>query len=135
MNLLDIIRIGRAKKNLSQKELAKRLGVVPSAVSQWESGKKTPSGDIMIKLILELDLVDELFPRPLDESTAPVSREQIRQQQDKVEKGLVEMGKALPTAPLPTILEFQKLAAVYAVLKERFDLMEEVIARIESRLK
>lgn len=33
----------RTALGLSQTELAKRIGVTPQAVCQWESGKRTPS--------------------------------------------------------------------------------------------
>lgn len=58
----NLIRIGRAKKNMSQADLAKKLGVVPSAISQWESGKKTPSGDTLIALAQILDIISDIFP-------------------------------------------------------------------------
>ena len=39
MNLKEI----RINKGFSQRELAKTLGVGPSTVCQWESGKREPS--------------------------------------------------------------------------------------------
>lgn len=40
----------REAANLSQKELAKRLGVVPSRVSNWENGANCPTIDILFKV-------------------------------------------------------------------------------------
>lgn len=40
----------RTTLGLSQTELAKRLGVTPQAVCQWESGKRTPSRMALVLL-------------------------------------------------------------------------------------
>lgn len=40
----------REAANLSQKEFAKRLGVVPSRVSNWENGANCPTIDILFKV-------------------------------------------------------------------------------------
>ena len=62
VDIARAIRVGRAKKNISQHELARRIGISPPAVSLWESGQKTPSGDTLIKVALELDIIEDLFP-------------------------------------------------------------------------
>lgn len=40
----------REASNMSQKELAKRLGVIPSRVSNWETGANCPTIDILFEL-------------------------------------------------------------------------------------
>lgn len=57
MTLGEQIRISREKNNLSQEELATKLGVSRQAVSKWENGISKPHGmnrDILIQ-ILELE--------------------------------------------------------------------------------
>jgi transcriptional regulator with XRE-family HTH domain len=91
MNISDLIRIGRAKKNLSQTALAKRLGITPSAVSQWEIGDTVPSGEILPKLAVELDIVEELFPGYIKQvkseiPNSSVTREELESLRREIEK-------------------------------------------------
>lgn len=58
-NALNIIKELRKKKGIQQKELALVIGVAQPTVSEWESGKKDPSGDRLRKLS-EYFEVDEL---------------------------------------------------------------------------
>jgi transcriptional regulator with XRE-family HTH domain len=44
---------------ISQSELARRLGVSQPTVSDWISGKKTPSGDKVLSLAKEMDVTPE----------------------------------------------------------------------------
>ena len=48
-----------SKKGIQQKELAIEIGVAQPTVSDWESGKKDPSGDRLKALAAYFD-VDEL---------------------------------------------------------------------------
>lgn len=60
MALCDNIRNSRKSKNMTQKELAKRLGVSHNTISDWESGKHKP--DIKNKLrdsLKENNIFDE----------------------------------------------------------------------------
>ncbi|HEX2152495.1 MAG TPA: helix-turn-helix domain-containing protein [Acidimicrobiia bacterium] len=50
------LRQERMKAGLSQRELARRLGVSPSLVSQLESGQSNPSVGTLYSLVSELDL-------------------------------------------------------------------------------
>jgi len=40
----------REKNNLQQKELAKELNVLEATVSMWETGKRIPYSDMLIKI-------------------------------------------------------------------------------------
>jgi transcriptional regulator with XRE-family HTH domain len=56
------IRTRREDSNLSLRELARRLGISASAVSQIETGKSRPSVNTLYAMIAELGLsVDDLF--------------------------------------------------------------------------
>lgn len=50
----------REAANISQKELAKRLGVVPSRISNWETGANCPTIDILFEVceILNVSIND-----------------------------------------------------------------------------
>ena len=58
MSLCDNIRNSRKSKNMTQKELAKRLGVSHNTISDWESGKHKPDIDNIMLLckVLEVDV-------------------------------------------------------------------------------
>lgn len=56
---MNIIRELRKKKGVQQKDLALEIGVSNPTVSDWENGKKDPSGERLKKLAIYFD-VDEL---------------------------------------------------------------------------
>lgn len=57
------LKVARLKKSLTQKELAKRVGVTNKYLSQLENGiSKNPSNKLMVLLANELEsTVQELF--------------------------------------------------------------------------
>lgn len=56
------LKIKRIEKDLSQIELAKRIGVTNQSISDYETGRVNPSYSTMKKIAKELDsTVDELF--------------------------------------------------------------------------
>lgn len=58
------IRQARIKAALSQRDLAKQLGVSSVAVVKWESGKSFPSADKLPALASALGVpIDELYSR------------------------------------------------------------------------
>ena len=50
VNLGDKLRSLRIEKNLTQKQVADRIGLAISAVSSYESGSRYPTYDTLIKL-------------------------------------------------------------------------------------
>ena len=48
------IKEKREARGLSQKELAEKIGVTPSAINQYESSAKRPSTEYLAKIALEL---------------------------------------------------------------------------------
>lgn len=54
-NRMSNFKIAREQKGISQKEIALTLGVSQPTVSEWESGKKTPSGKNLMQLSELLD--------------------------------------------------------------------------------
>jgi len=56
------LRAHREQRQLSLRELARRLGVSPSAISQIETGKSRPSVSTLYAIVSELGIsLDELF--------------------------------------------------------------------------
>ena len=56
---MNIVKELRKKKGIQQKELAIEIGVSRPTVSEWESGKKDPSGE-RLKRLAQYFGVDEL---------------------------------------------------------------------------
>ncbi len=66
--MMDQIKIGkfiasrRKLKNLTQMQLAEKLGITDRAVSKWENGKGMPDSSLMLDLCAELQIsVNELL--------------------------------------------------------------------------
>ena len=52
----------RKNKNLTQSNLAEKLGITDRAISKWETGKGMPDSSIMLDLCKELEIsVNELL--------------------------------------------------------------------------
>lgn len=62
MSLSDNIKRLRLEKNLTQEQLATKLGVSAQAVSKWETSETYPDGALLVPLANELQVsLDELF--------------------------------------------------------------------------
>ena len=70
-NLGDIISELRNKKNLTQKELADKLGISDKAVSRWETGKSFPDLDMLFRIskFFKVSFNDLLTARMEDDGT------------------------------------------------------------------
>lgn len=74
MQVANRIRIAREKAELTQKQLAKRLRLGQSAISQWESGATKPDIQNRVKLSVVLRIpFSELFPESEQISQALMS--------------------------------------------------------------
>jgi transcriptional regulator with XRE-family HTH domain len=70
------LRAYREQRGLSLRELARRLGVSPSAISQIETGKSRPSVSTLYSIVSELGMsLDELFgaPKPTPPAAPPAA--------------------------------------------------------------
>ena len=63
MTIGEIIRNGRKQKGLTQRELAKLMGVSSPAVVYWEKNINQPTADALIKLSTLLGIGKEIFPQ------------------------------------------------------------------------
>ena len=55
-------------KKISQRQLAKELGITPAALSAWETNRRHPPAHKLIKVAKILDIVNELFGEPKSKS-------------------------------------------------------------------
>lgn len=68
MNLKDNLKKIRKENNLSQEELAEKLGVSRQSVSKWESGQAYPEMDKMLELCKIFNLnIDDLLNQDISE--------------------------------------------------------------------
>jgi transcriptional regulator with XRE-family HTH domain len=98
------IREHRERSNLSLRELARRLGISPSAISQIETGKSRPSVSTLYSIVSELGMsLDELFsgdgwtpprrrPQP---SVAPARLQPMREGDAPIERHVQRAGHRL----------------------------------------
>ena len=75
----------RKNKNLTQSNLAEKLGITDRAISKWETGKGMPDSSIMLDLCKELEIsVNELLSGEMIE---------MKDYDKKTEELLLEMAK------------------------------------------
>jgi transcriptional regulator with XRE-family HTH domain len=68
------LRAHREKRELSLRELARRLEISPSALSQFETGKSRPSVATLYAIVTELGAsLDELFGVAAQPATSPLA--------------------------------------------------------------
>lgn len=65
----EFIKEQRALKNLTQKQLAEKLGVTDKAISRWETGKGIPDVSLLIPLseVLEVSVNEILIGETIEE--------------------------------------------------------------------
>lgn len=73
------LRARREERNVSLRELARRLGISPSAISQFETGKSRPSVSTLYAIVSELGIsLDELFSGISGEPAGTASPEEVK---------------------------------------------------------
>ena len=86
------IRFLRLQKNMTQLDLAKRLGISKTIMSAYETGVRKPSYDVLMEIVLFFNVSmnwifgsedDEIEPQKVDVST-------LTQSQQKLVFGLVD---------------------------------------------
>jgi len=92
----ESIRNARVRKKMRQEDLAKQIGVKQALISKWEKSKSIPSGDILVKLALLLDIVTEIFPgyikinsedsQPVPENNQYVTVDEFKKEMDELKK-------------------------------------------------
>lgn len=65
MNIGERIKTARSMAELSQRKLAKAMGVSAMAISRYERGLDIPSSGVLIRLAQVLDVKVEYFLRPV----------------------------------------------------------------------
>jgi transcriptional regulator with XRE-family HTH domain len=108
------LRAHREQRGLSLRELARRLGVSPSAISQIETGKSRPSVSTLYSIVSELGMsLDELFgaQKPAPPASAPTPATPTRRPsrgQKQVERH-VERADSRATIDLESGVRWERL--------------------------
>lgn len=75
----------RKEKNMTQAELAERLGVTNKAVSKWETGEAMPDTNLLLPIARIFDVsVDELLNGKRFENTSKVEEEQNKSEENEI---------------------------------------------------
>jgi transcriptional regulator with XRE-family HTH domain len=91
------LREAREKKNIGLRELARRLGLSPSLISQIETGKSEPSINTLFAMVSELELsVNEIVFDPQLGSGRSTSTATSPAPDDRVD---ASPGESVPTEP------------------------------------
>ena len=95
MSFGEQMRLRREALALSRAQLAARLGVSPSAISNYENGLSSPKEDVLLRLFDALDAdPNYLFRGSFRAERSPFSRE---------EQDLIEAYRALPPIGRETV--------------------------------
>jgi len=74
----SVIKTARTEMNLTQKQLAERLSITPNYLMSLENKGKTPSADLLFRIIRELEIsADTIFYPENGHDTALVNKLQI----------------------------------------------------------
>lgn len=92
--LLELLKTARVEKNLTQRDVAKKLGVKDNTISNWEKGKTEPDIEIFVRLC---EIYDVNFAELLETAYRPKKNESslTSQEQKHIKKyrALDERGK------------------------------------------
>lgn len=100
MDASALLREARRRSGLSQSDLAARCGTSQATISAYESGRKTPSSETLLRLVEELGFELALHPRSVERgSQLPSARELARRSQTL--RDVLELAAALPTRHAP----------------------------------
>ncbi len=95
---MDVVKIGafiksqRTELNLTQKELAEKIGCTDKAVSRWETGKGLPDMSFLIPLSNELNIsVNELLmgEKIIQETANPKDAEKVTEIIEKTDEAII----------------------------------------------
>lgn len=100
------LKIIRKQRGLSQKELGHLIGVAESSICLYESGKRQPDNETLIKLAKALNTsVDFLLGKVDDEKKADIDGLPLTEQQQK----LFDAASDLPDDDIKQALDYIEL--------------------------
>lgn len=91
MDLGNIIKDGLYRKNMSQTDLAKKIGKHRQLVNDWIHNRKVPEFETLRKIALELDIVSQLFPEYNLEKKSPKESISLENRVNNIEEMMQQM--------------------------------------------
>jgi transcriptional regulator with XRE-family HTH domain len=80
----NVLRLARAKKGMSQRELARAAGVPPSTIAKIESGQRQPTHPTLAKILASVGLALTTRLEPYDDHDDVLwSRDQQRSDEER----------------------------------------------------
>jgi transcriptional regulator with XRE-family HTH domain len=79
--LPEEIKTYREMLNLTQDELATRLGVAPALLAEWEAGTRTPESSTMLALALDQLTLTQPIPHELQNVFQKLAESKVELQQ------------------------------------------------------
>lgn len=77
INTPEIVKTLRKRKKLSQKKLAKRIGISDKTISAYETGRLVPTFETLVKMLyvagFVLDIKEDIYKTP-KKLTIPLSK-------------------------------------------------------------
>ncbi|MBR1709262.1 MAG: helix-turn-helix transcriptional regulator [Clostridia bacterium] len=111
---MNVVRELREKMGLQQKDLALKIGVSQPTISEWEHGKKDPSGERLIKLAELFGVTTlEILGIPIDPAQKNAPR----------------------TPPTDEEIQFALFEGVEGITKEDFDDVKNYAKFVAARRK
>jgi transcriptional regulator with XRE-family HTH domain len=86
----DLVREARRRAGLTQRELAERAGTTQSAIARLESGRTSPSFDLVLKLIKAAGFRLDVALDPYDDSDIAQAEALLRLPMDERATYLIE---------------------------------------------
>lgn len=134
----SFIAMCRKKENLTQMQLAEKLGITDRAVSKWETGKAMPDSSIMLELcaILKISVNDLLsgevvsmdnYNKELENNLLEMIKQ--KEQSDKrlltieIVMGIVSLIPLLAAICLVSVIPFEEKTATIIVLASLIPLL------------
>ena len=124
----------RKKNNLSQEELAEKLGVSRQAVSKWERSEASPDTDNLIALakIYGLSLDELIYGEKTEEDKEDATTEQVTDDEDTSYINIDDDGNKITIGPDGIVVEEKDGNTVKINLGGK--IMEKVMKKIETEV-
>ncbi len=86
MNLSAKIFELRKANNLSQEQLAEKIGVSRQSISKWESGETTPELERLVELSIAFDVTTDYLLKPSEMDRLTIKAEAIEKKQEHLQE-------------------------------------------------
>jgi transcriptional regulator with XRE-family HTH domain len=108
------LRDTRASRNLTQRELATKLGIHQPDVSQYENGSHLPESAICAAIAAVFDVEIEFVLLRVSESRMARDLEKARQETVPIKEHAVEIGDCIPDDQLLTVPQAAEILGLTA---------------------